>query len=799
MARGGVFTKKWIVASLLFLSLFIFSCNHNNSEKGGEKNKPEKTVLSPPSGITATATENVGELLVKWKAVVGNNGYKVFYKTAGVEKSADVSKDATSTVLNGLQGGVEYSLRLKTVGDLSKYADSAFSLEVKATPKDGKLHLKSPASFVVKATGEIGEVECSWEAVQHVSSYIISYKKSASQEVAKTQTITSDKVECKISSLENNVEYSFSIMSKGDGVTYLDSDASAEVKATPNNRLPAPKNIRVFPIDADDTIFIKWNNIEHNNGYVIKYKEGNNENTVEAGKDEVEGTLQALNPGTEYIISIQTKAQSGYSDSVFSENVKCTTLKSADVLSLKKIEIAGSEDLPKSIFSETSVEGEGIVVHRNPKDIIFAPTDTEVEIKPTFEGASLKKYFILSGTEKKELEGNKIKFEKDKFYQFELVAQTNSGMLIKWVFSGKAIDSKIDVLTLHLKRDYASSTAPTSDVLEQAIEGVKNLISPKLKNEKNLKLNIKKDASLAMQNFIFIVSIKNDDDVAKVEFDNAEAQTETIQGRKRYYKLLTPDSQGKAILNAKFTAKSGLVEERVYEFALSDKRIDTDIDKVVFGDKEFDVVAMPSTRLTVFVPEEYKDKSYPISLKFTNGATYNLYFYDEAIKDWKKVNAGDSLAISGDKDGFMVDVIPEIGSGIYDWSDTQIEILTGLKDAPAIDALKDITMGEDNPISIKGATSAANAVEVAAKDTRSIVVAFDDDNSFDDEIGFYTAKEYMEFLNLSQKDRLNAELEEPSQTDLKESEATEFVIILTRETAEGYKDVVYHVWLKKKA
>ena len=789
-------------AYLAFLCVFLFlACNHENNK--GEN--PEKILLSPPSGITAIATENAGELEVKWKSVQNNNGYKIFYKTSGYEKTLDVAKDVTTAILKDLQGGREYSIQLKTKGDGSKYSDSLLSLVVKVTAKDSKMKLKTPSSFTVKATGEIGEVECSWEAVQHASSYIISYKKTATQDVVQTQEVQNDKVQSTISALENNVEYSFSIMARGDGSVYFDSDVSQEVKATPNNQLLPPKNIKAFPLNKEGAIFLKWNNVSHNNGYVIKYKEGSNEQTVNVAKDEFSGTLQSLQGGTEYSISIQTKAESSYTDSNFSPIIKCTTIKNTDVLNLKKIEIAGQEELVSTVFSEIGIEGDGVVVNKNPNNITFAPTTSEVEIKPTFEGSTPKTWFIISGIEpnKKQLEGNKIQFVKDQFYHFELVAQTNTGRLIKWVFSGRAVETKIDLKALYIKGDCEGSSIPQDDVLEGIAENTTYLLNPALRNEKELTLNVKKNTSLISQNFLIMLSISDESNIEKVEFDSSVVQSKMVGGSPYYVKMLTPDGTGKVLLKVKFTLKNASIEERTYTLTLSDKGVSTDIDKVVLGTKEFDVVALPSTYLTVFVPEEYKGKNYPVSLKFTNGATYNLYFWDDTLNegdgDWKKVNAGDSLDISGEKDGFMVDIIPEIGRGLYDWNENQIMIMAGLKDAPTIDAVQDITMGEDNPISIKGATSQANAVEVAAKDVRSIVITFDADNSFNDNIGFYTAKEYAKFLSLSQKDKLSAELEEPAADDLKETEATEFVLILTREIAEGYKDVVYHVWLKKKA
>ena len=793
--------KKYLF--LMCFALFLFSCNHDNGN-----GKTERQTLPPPSGVKAVATENVGELKVTWKQVTNNSGYEVYYKNtkSNEKKSQAIAKDDVLVTLTGLEGGTEYEVSLKTKGDGKSFLDSPASYMVKATPKNaggggGPQKLAIPASFSASGTGKEGEVELRWEAVQHAQGYVISYKKADSTDNKATQEVENDKISSLISTLEDNVEYSFSIMAKGDGSTWLDSDESVEVKATPSGKLKAPENLKVFALNnKGGALFASWDTVENNNGYTIKYQaEGESERTQEVEKDAIYSELEGLTEEKEYTVFVMTKAISLPASSDYSEGVKCKTLASSDALILEKITIETQEDIKAESFINISVKDDGSLYLDNPKNLIFKPTTDEKTITPHFTSSNLKSYEIYEGlgTYKKKLENNKIKFELDKRYFFEIVAKTNKDLVVSYIFRLKALDCSFDVVALYLKGNYDTSSNPNNELLERITNSTDFQIKPKLRNSKDLKLNVKKDDNLGEnQRFLFMLYLDNDDDMEKIEFDAVIAENEEVQGKKCYFKVLTPDSTGKAVVNAKFTLKSGAVEDRKYEFSKSELSTNTDIKAILFGSDEIIPVAMPSSKLTVFVPKGYNKKTYPIRLKVADNATYNLYLWEESIHDWKKVPEGSNLKLDNQEENeILVDVVPEIGDGLYAWDEVSIRIIIGVEDAP--NSPKDILIGQT---SVKNATTKDSAVAIDLKDTEAITIKLtnSEDDEFDEDIILCTVAEYNKFVALSQKERINGSIEAPSKDDFSTTEGREFVLILKYDVTEKFKDAIYHVWLKKK-
>ena len=137
--------------------------------------------------------------------------------------------------------------------------------------------LPTPTGLQAKATNVKGEIALSWQKVEHATSYEISYKKSASSDVKTTKNVDKSLVNTVISSLDAGVEYSFFIMSKGDGSSYLDSPLSAEVKVATTSclNLPFDGNVEIdgvsflmkrIPKQTDVTIGDDYyeDNKEHN-------------------------------------------------------------------------------------------------------------------------------------------------------------------------------------------------------------------------------------------------------------------------------------------------------------------------------------------------------------------------------------------------------------------------------------------------------------------------------------------------------------------------------------------------------
>ena len=662
--------------------------------------------------------------------------------------------------------------------------------------------LPPPSGVKADATENVGELKITWNQVANNSGYEVHYKNTKSNE-KKTKAIAKDAVLDTLTGLEGGTEYEVSLKTKGDGKSFLDSPTSIVVKATPKNggggtKLNAPNNLKVVALNKGGALYASWDAVENNNGYSIKLvASGENEKIENVAKDEKFASLEGLVDGKEYSVSIMTKAASGFSPSGYSEIVKCKTLDGSDVLVLEKIEIEGQEDVVSTSFTETAVSEDGHLRFINPNPVNFKITEDEKTIKPIFAGSNLKSYeiYLIEGLSKKKLENNKIKFEKDHVYSFEIVAKTNKELVVSYEFEGRALEVAFDVAVLYLKSDYSLGDTPSKEALEEVATSTNFQINPKLRNSKDLKLNVKKDDNLGEnQKFLFLLSLDDDNVMKKIEFDGVVATSELIEMKNYYYKVLTPDSTGKAVLNAKFTLKSGAVEDRKYEFTKSDKNIKTEVKAIVFGDQEFAPVAMPSSSLAVFVPKTYKGKTYRISAKLENNATYDLYFEDKDTANWKKVAEGSELKIEGEEDEINLDITPEIGEGLYDWTEVSVKIIVGAKKA---DNPKDILIGE---VSVKEATTKEKAVAIDLNDIEAITIKLTDkqNGKFENVATLCTIEEYTKFLALNQREKLIAEIEAPTEDDFSDTEGKEFVIILTHDDAEGFEDGIYHVWLKKK-
>ena len=662
--------------------------------------------------------------------------------------------------------------------------------------------LLPPSGVKAVATENVGELKITWNQVANNSGYEVHYKNTKSNE-NKTQAISKDVVLAMLTGLEGGTEYEVSLKTKGDGKSFLDSPTSIVVKATPKNggegtKLNAPNNLKVVALNKGGALYASWDEVENNNGYSIKLVAlGENEKIEDVAKDEKFASLEGLVDGKEYSVSIMTKATSGFSPSDYSEIVKCKTLDSSDALVLEKIEIEGQEDVVSTSFTETAVNEDGHLRFINPNPVNFKITEDEKTIKPIFAGSNLKSYeiYLIEGLNKKKLENNKIKFEKDHVYSFEIVAKTNKELVVSYEFEGRALEVAFDVAVLYLKSDYSLGDTPSKEALEEVATSTNFQINPKLRNSKDLKLNVKKDDNLGEnQKFLFLLSLDDDNVMKKIEFDGVVAASELIEMKTYYYKVLTPDSTGKAVLNAKFTLKSGAVEDRKYEFTKSDKNIKTEVKAIVFGDQEFAPVAMPSCSLAVFVPKTYKGKTYRISAKLENNATYDLYFEDKGTANWKKVAEGSELKIEGEEDEINLDITPEIGKGLYDWTEVSVKIIVGAKKA---DNPKDILIGE---VSVKEATTKEKAVAIDLNDIEAITIKLTDkqNGKFENVATLCTIEEYRKFLALNQREKLIAEIGVPTEDDFSDTEGKEFVIILTHDDAEGFEDGIYHVWLKKK-
>lgn len=790
--------KKFV--NFMVVAILLFSCNLDKGNEPGTK--PVAKALAVPMSITVVPTATVGELKVTWKSVTNNNGYEIAYKEGSNNKTLAVQKDATTATLSNLKGGTEYSVSIKTKGDGKLYLDSPYSAEIKATPKSSNtgndpVELDCPSNFTAKATGKTGEIKCSWQPVTNASSYEIKYKKVAATGEKQTQSVEKEKTTYNFSGLEDGSEYSFSIIAKGNGTNFTDSTESDEAKATPSNGLESPKNVKAYPWNEKGAIFVVWDNVYNAGGYTVKYQvEGGSEETKDVGEDDTDILLSNLQEDKTYTISVMTKAKTGFTPSQYSESVTCKTLTVADVIVLEKITIESQDEILGRVFKDKNFEN-GVVMYSNPDSISFKPTDDKVLITPTFKNSVPSEIKIKAGNamSQMELQDNKFKFTKDEEVFLEITAKNSKNLTVKYSFFGRALDGKINIISLCVNPDVGSANIKTA--LEEAVE--RYTVPEDLRNNNPFKMNVKKNTTAGYtQKFLLAMELDNVESIQSVMFDTQEAQKQTVGVANYYYKELTPDqTSGKATLTAKFTLKSGESESRTYEISMVDLDTNIDIKKVIINNTDFEVQAMPSGGLEIFVPKDYKNKTYPVKVEVAEKAKCQLYFFN-SNNESNPVDQGSNLKIAGEEDRIAVDIVPEIGKGIYAWMNVQIYIIVGAKKAPELAQVHTMKIGDT---SIKTGVSKETAVQIdPTKVVEDFVIAFKsgEDNQYkiDDGVFFCTKAKYDEFLKLSPRYRLTSEIAPPEEGDFT-AEGSEFVIILPNAVSEKYENAIYNVWLKK--
>lgn len=783
---------------LSFCAVIIFLCILSCKQHLGNN---KKRFLAVPVSVSAKAAANPGEIEVAWKNVSGNNGYVISYKKEkGNTSFIDTGKDVNLFFLKNLEGGSEYTISVKTKGDGKNFYDSIYSVPVKAIPKEGEGMLKKlrmPANVRLAATGIKGELNVFWEAVQYAEGYTVKYKKNDAAVWTELKA-PKNSVSLKVTGLINGSEYSVTLKAQGNGSVYSDSDETEPVTGIPNNNLLPPSGVKLFPSNKAGEIYAVWKNVVNNNGYTINYKKGSAGFTPVINEKDISSVLlKNLENGTEYTVCVKTNGDGdNFSDSEYGKELKCTSLNPEDEVKLVKISIEGMPDIQSSLFGETyTIDNKnGNIIFPVYDQVNFKPTSDKVLLTAEITG-NIKRYYFKDSVEG-ELNTGKIQFSAGNKYFLTLVIERNSGGDIIYEFSGNCKNTEFVMNAVHINYEYNESMNVNDTLTDMFDTGnklyLKYLLSPHLRNKKDLSVNVIKSADPDSQRFIF--ACLPDEEVNSVKFNGTPAEVFPSEGKKYYYSVFTPIS-GEAVINAEFILRNGGSETRNYKIIQSGKSIDTDITSVKLADNEYNLSVYPGIYPAVFIPESFKNNSFPVTVKTKNpNASYKLYLYDYGEKKYLLCPQGSEMKITGDDDSIILDIIPEIGEGLYNWNDVTVKIISGKKPAPALSEIHDLLM-ED--VSIKNADSKLNAVEVTTDQAAAISICFTEDEVFSDDISIFTKEVWEEWSKQPQNIK---NINEPKTAEIDDftAEPKEFAIVINHETSEIYENAVYFVWLKLK-
>ena len=257
-------------------------------------------VLDAPANLTATEV-GVNEITITWGEVANATEYEV-----QIGETTDTT-DQLTYQFTSLDADTGYNISVKAVGDDVTYDDSALSgISVTTDPL---IVLDAPADLTATEVGE-NYVTVTWSAVANAARYEVAVGET-------TATVDAATLTYQFTELNVNAEYTFSVKAVGDGVTYDDSPESEVTATTLKQKLGTP----VVTGTTLGTTSVKFSWVAIANAESYSYSI-DNEVTWTTTED-LEITLEGLEPGTSHTISVKAIAAEG-SNFMDSDAVECT-------------------------------------------------------------------------------------------------------------------------------------------------------------------------------------------------------------------------------------------------------------------------------------------------------------------------------------------------------------------------------------------------------------------------------------------------------------------------------------------
>uniref|UniRef100_A0A4X2K872 Tenascin-N n=1 Tax=Vombatus ursinus TaxID=29139 RepID=A0A4X2K872_VOMUR len=262
--------------------------------RGGLEGKPislsgKTGIDSPTNVVTDRVTEDTAT--VSWdpvQAVIDR--YVVRYtSTEGDVKMTPVGKDKSSTVLTGLNPGMEYTVHV--------WAEKGSQESKKANTK-ALTEIDSPTNLVTDRVTE-DTATISWDPVQaDIDRYLVSYT-SADGETMEIP-VGKEKTSTILTGLRPGMDYTVYVWAeKGN----QESKKKANTKAP--TEIDDPKNLITDRV-TEDTATISWDPVQAViDRYMVRYTSADGQTMeIPVGKDKTTTILTGLRPGMDYAVHV---------------------------------------------------------------------------------------------------------------------------------------------------------------------------------------------------------------------------------------------------------------------------------------------------------------------------------------------------------------------------------------------------------------------------------------------------------------------------------------------------------------
>lgn len=158
----------------------------------------------------------VDAISLTWKPVANASGYQIEYKKDGDTRYKLVSTDETEFVLNDLEPDTSYTVRVRSVGDGVKYANSDRRIMNVSTTVARKLVIPT-----VSVETRYDSIALSWNAIKRAESYLVEYKASGASSY---KYVTVEGTNFLLNNLQAETDYTVRVRANGNGYTCYNSD-----------------------------------------------------------------------------------------------------------------------------------------------------------------------------------------------------------------------------------------------------------------------------------------------------------------------------------------------------------------------------------------------------------------------------------------------------------------------------------------------------------------------------------------------------------------------------------------------
>ena len=235
---------------------------------------------SGPTQLTAPVlnvpTAGIKSIDLSWTMVSNASSYTLEYSTVENDFSdatvvENISSLATSYTVENLVPSNTYYFRLKAVGDGENYTTSSWSNTPSGVQPLANITLPAP-TLTAETGSNQGEVDLSWNAVEHATGYTIAY--SIDNENWTTENKSNVVTSYTKTGLTNGTQYYFKAKAIGDGEDYITSDYSSIVNATPAvPQLAKPAFTAIT--SGNGKVTPTWSNVANASSYTIEYSTSN--------------------------------------------------------------------------------------------------------------------------------------------------------------------------------------------------------------------------------------------------------------------------------------------------------------------------------------------------------------------------------------------------------------------------------------------------------------------------------------------------------------------------------------------